>query len=554
VKRAALVACLLACGGATAALSRAPASAQTSTRQVTVPFSRDEGILTPYSFELGYPFVTLVYDTLLWRDRNGRPRPWLARSVKRMAGGRQLVVQLRKGVRWHDGRLLTAADVAFTFAYVKSRPHLRFTPQLRGILRVRAESASSVTIDLRHPAPGVLDQPLADLPILPRHLWAGLGQGEAIPPGMPIGSGPYRLASYVPGKGYRFEANRGYFLGRPRVARIEVDFMRGGQRSLDALARGDVDIVPTGLDEAGRAQFPSGGDIEVREGVNYTGVALSLNLRKAPFDRVGARRAVARALGVERIAGALGGVPPKKGFLHPDSPWAPDREPRLRDGSPGRQLGSSLVTVLAARDSPVRLEIGRQVVAAMRRAGARARLIRVSRRAFDRALGNDRSRPDFQAAVTAIPPLASHDPDYLRTVFGTGAPLNHTGYRSAAFERLSELVARTPDRRTRLRAVEAELGRLAVDVPAIPLAFSQGAFVLRPARYDGWVSVKGTGAFDKRSFLALDERERAAESTSADDSSDGFSLGAPGVASLALLAVAIAVAAAGLRRRRATGS
>ncbi|MDQ6805598.1 MAG: ABC transporter substrate-binding protein, partial [Actinomycetota bacterium] len=88
---------------------------------VRIPFPAYDGTLTPYTFKLGYPLVTLVYDTLLWRDAQGIPRPWLARSVQRSNGGRRVTVRLRKGVRWQDGRSLTADDVAFTFQFVASR-------------------------------------------------------------------------------------------------------------------------------------------------------------------------------------------------------------------------------------------------------------------------------------------------------------------------------------------------------------------------------------------------------------------------------------------------
>jgi peptide/nickel transport system substrate-binding protein len=94
---------------------------------VRLPLPQYDGTLTPYSFELAYPLVTLVYDTLLWRDADGVPQPWLARSVKRSNGGRRLTVRLRRGVRWHDGRPLTANDVAFTLRFVATSSGSRWS-------------------------------------------------------------------------------------------------------------------------------------------------------------------------------------------------------------------------------------------------------------------------------------------------------------------------------------------------------------------------------------------------------------------------------------------
>lgn len=215
-----------------------------------------------------------------------------------------------------------------------------------------------------------------------------------------------------------------------------------------------------------------------------------------------------------------------------------------------RRLGNAAIVVLAPDGDALRLSVGRQVVRVLRGAGAKAMLTKVSGRAFDRALGADGSEADFQAAVTDIQALPSYDPDYLRLKFATGGPLNVTGYRSVAYDRLAERVARTPDRRARLRAVAAELRRLARDVPAVPLAFAQGAFAFRPSTYDGWISVKGTGAFDKRSFLEPDPASRLADETPSGDSSDGLPLGAFGLAAVGLLLVAVALLAAALWRGR----
>src|ERR671917_161720 len=129
--RSALLALVLAT--AAAGLGSPPAGAQSRAPLVRLPFPAYDGTLTPYTFEAGYPLMTLVYDTLLWRDAGGVPRPWLARSATRSDGGTRVTIRLRRGVRWHDGRPLTAADVAFTLGFMARRFHPRFTPQLENV-------------------------------------------------------------------------------------------------------------------------------------------------------------------------------------------------------------------------------------------------------------------------------------------------------------------------------------------------------------------------------------------------------------------------------------
>ena len=557
----------LAAASLAAALTPAPAAAgPTSAAVVRLPLPRYDGTLTPYTFDLGYPVVTLVYDTLTWRDAAGVPRPWLARSVTRAREGRSVTVRLRPNVRWHDGRPLTAADVAFTFRFVVRRYHPRFTPQLADVRRVRTAGALTVTFDLRRPSLGFEDQPLADLPILPRHLWRGLPSGRDAPPGPPVGSGPYRLAGASRTGGYVLSANRGYFRGAPRVREVRVPIVGDAERTFEALRRRRVDMVPLSLPVRAAEEIERTAGIAVRRGASYLGTTLLLNLRARPFADPEVRRAAAASLDLGRILRNVGpGVAATEGPIHPASAWSPGVTLQRTDVRAARlalaRLGPSAIRVLAPNNDPARLEAGRQVVLALRRGGATATLVRLSPAELSRAVGEDGSPPDFDAAIRSIPALTSQDPAYLATLFGSpgpGAPLNMSGYRSAAFDALARRVAAAPDRAARLDAVRAELRLLARDLPSIPLFFSEGTFGFRSAIYDGWEFVKGTGILDKRSFLPGAKSAGRSEATAveevADDEGDdsGSSLGVVSTISLVVLGIVVLLAGYALAQRRRT--
>lgn len=474
---------------------------------VRIPFPQDDGTLTPYTFELGYALMTLVYDTLLWRDAEGVPKPWLARSVEPTADARRVTVRLVEGAQWHDGAPVTSADVAFTFSHVASRPHPRFSGQVSMVDRVETLDATTAVFHLREPTPGFLDQPLADLPILPRHLWQGLARSKLAPDGLPVGSGPYRLVEHVPDQGYRFEANPSYFRGPPSVSVVEVPVIPSADDTVRALERRDVDMVPLSLPE-GVAERVDKLSVKVDEGPSYLGTVLLLDLRTAPFDRLEVRRAVARALDLGRISRAVGkAVPAERGHLHPASAFSSPKVLHTVDVAAARSvlaaLGSPL-TVLAADNDPVKVEAGRQVVQALRGAGASAELQTLPRRELEMAVGQDGSPPSFQAAVWFTPPLASYDPTFLRRLFGSDAGVagfNYAGYRSPAFDDVARRVATTSDAAGRRAATADALAVLAAEVPSVPLFFADGAFAYRPSVYDGWVFVKGSGILDKRSFV-----------------------------------------------------
>ncbi len=544
-------------------LAAAPATAQAPRADVVrIAFPQYDGGLTPYTFELGYPLMTLVYDTLMWRDEQGVPRPWLARSVRRSRGGRRITVRLRSDARWHDGRPVTAQDVAFTLRRLTSRSHPRFTPQLTDVRAIAVTDRLTTTIDLRRPSLGFEDQPLADVPILPRHLWSELPVGRRAPAGLAVGSGPYRLTSAGRREGYVLRANDQYFRGTPRVRELRVPIFGDLQKTFDALRARDIDMVPLSLAERDADRLAATLGIGVRRGPSYVGTSLLLNLRSAPFDDPRARRAVAAALELSRIAR---NVAPARaavgGFVHPASRWAAAEPVHTADVPAARRALSALrlpaIRVLAPEQDPVRVEAGRQVVLALRRAGAAATLVELPSAQLGKAIGEDGSPPRFEAAITSITPLVSHDPDYLRALFGSApaaAPLNLAGYRSAAFDTAARRVADAPTVAARRAAVAEELRLLARDAPAIPLFFSDGAFAFRSEIYDGWTFMKGSGILDKRSLLpgaaaAPPSDEPVAEPVAGERSGDGLSL--LNVVSLVLLGgIALLGVYALVQRRR----
>ena len=556
-----VLACLVVAASGLAAWPAQAQNAGTTTERVRIAWPRDDGTLTPYTFELGYPLMTLVYDTLLWRDEGGSPKPWLARRLRKSEAGRRVTVLLREGARWHDGRPLTARDVKFSYDLYAERYQPRFTPQLEAIESTEVVDKLTVAFNLEHPSPG-FEAPLADVPILPRHLWKGLARDQT-PSGLPVGSGPYRLVERSPGKRYVFRANNGYFLGRPRVATLELPFSSDFEKTVRQLRARNIDMIPSTLPEDSQEEI-MGPSFETKRGTLYSGTSLVLDVREPPFDSARARRAVSSALDLRRVAQATVGFDERsfeadRGYVHPQSAAA--SEGRLHRFDPDRArsefaaLDLPQITVLAPDNDPVRGEAGRQVVLALNRVGADAELREVSPDELATAVGEGDATPNFEAAIQNIPPLASYSADYLRVLFGSGerlAPLNVSGYRSEKFDRLAADVARETNPRERAQQVRSELDLLARDVPEVPLFYPEGAFVVRPSIYDGWTYVAGSGILDKRSFLprAISTEGRgpnAAEPAPASGSGEG--VGILGVVAIVMLGTVIAVIAGGVVRR-----
>lgn len=94
----------------------------------------------------GYVRMSWVFDTLVWKDKNGNI-PALAKSWRYDPDSQNFIFELREGVKWHDGKLFRAEDVAFTINYFKKHPYA-WVP-LESVAGAEANGPTRVTIRLK---------------------------------------------------------------------------------------------------------------------------------------------------------------------------------------------------------------------------------------------------------------------------------------------------------------------------------------------------------------------------------------------------------------------
>ncbi len=92
--------------------------------------------------------VSLLFDMLTWKDERGII-PWLAERWEVAPDGSTYTFRLRPGVRWNDGRELTAEDVAFSFGYYREHPFKRGATDM--VARAEASDPRVVTIRFARP-------------------------------------------------------------------------------------------------------------------------------------------------------------------------------------------------------------------------------------------------------------------------------------------------------------------------------------------------------------------------------------------------------------------
>ena len=160
----------------------------------------DRGYPSPYGHRIG-PGLTqanYLFDTLVWKDATGEFIPWLAEEYQSNPDRTEWRFQLRDGLRWQDGRPLTADDVVFTHQYMlRHEASLRaiglITLQgLEAVREVVAESPRVVIFRLHRPYSPFLDWIGGRLLITPRHVWENVQDPVSYRDAAALmGSGPY---------------------------------------------------------------------------------------------------------------------------------------------------------------------------------------------------------------------------------------------------------------------------------------------------------------------------------------------------------------------------
>lgn len=227
--------------------------------------------------------------------------PWLGTKYE-WEGPTSLVVRTRSGVKWSDGKPFTAKDVAFTFANMKKWPATDTNGLWQVLSDVKAEGTDTVRFTFEEASVPTF-QKIAETPIIPEHQWGKVGDPTKFTNENPVATGPFKVKA-MNRQQLTLERNPTYWQA-DKVKVKELRYLKnegGGQVEQLRLARGEFDwnamFVPdvektfVAKDrEHNHYWFPPGASISIY-----------MNLKKAPFDDVNFRKAVALAIDREEIA------------------------------------------------------------------------------------------------------------------------------------------------------------------------------------------------------------------------------------------------------------
>ncbi len=514
---------------ALALLSLALASHSGKTLRMAI--LQDEGTLTPYTYQTGYPgyeLLTMVYDTLYQLDENLIPQPWLAQGAETSADGLTYTITLKPDLKWADGEALTASDVAFTIKYFQDNLHGRFSTPANKVAAVETPDEQTVVITLKAPDATFIQNGLADVPIIPEHVWADVTDPNSMV--VSIGSGPYQITEYRTDQFYRLTENANFWGPKPAFDEIITPIIKDQTATFQALQTGEIDVAVRKVSPELVERFAAQSDLKVAQGPGFSASTIQIDVTKGALANPEVRKIMAGLIDYEKlvenvllgfgVTGGPGFLPPAHPLSNPNtteySRYTPE-EAKQRLEELGFSQGADGVYVdadgnrlefeyLTYSDRPIQLRAAELVAQDLREGGFNIELRAMERQAlvqrvwpdFDVSKGRnyDMSMVNWSAPVAAQARLGS----MLHSDFVTGN-LNVGGYSNPKVDSIIEEAAVTIDAAKRQELFFALQQKMAEDIPLITLFFEDGVYAYRPAVYDNWVFMAGQGIINKLSFL-----------------------------------------------------
>ncbi|SHG96786.1 peptide/nickel transport system substrate-binding protein [Jatrophihabitans endophyticus] len=287
--------------------------------------------------------ISQLYPTLVWGNAQRLPEHYLADKWTTSADRRTWTFSLHPGLKWSDGKPITADDAAWTLNLVHTNATAGTAngQLLDNVASVKASGDSTVVITTKDPQVNLLDS-VGQVPIVPRHVWESRVKtlGDQTNTKTPlVGYGPFTLKSYKTEQSTVLTANKDFFLGAPKYDTLVLQYFKNNDAAVSALRSGEIDqvdrITPT---EYKALKSVDGVTSYPQVGARWTGIEINPGARTKSGKKMGTghpaladakvRKAIALGIDkqtlVKKVLDGLGQV--GQGYLPPAFPafsWKP---------------------------------------------------------------------------------------------------------------------------------------------------------------------------------------------------------------------------------------
>ena len=464
---------------------------------------------------------TLMFNTLVKKNEKFDYTGELASDIKHSDDGLTYTFTLHDGVKFHDGRDMTSADVKYTLDLLFSSNIAKAASFYEGegagkhsyIKSVEAPDAHTVVITLIKPWVGLLSN-LVPIPIIPKDSYESQKTH-------PLGTGPFKFVSYDNAQQV-VDLNRfpQYWEGAPKLETVRVRVISDMNALQAELQAGRVDIapLPTSLSPDAVKRLEQDPNLQVKTFNGSNVFLLTINTSSPPLDNVKVRQAIAYAIDRETmIRTLLQGLGKPAHSILPEESWAystgqtysydpahakklldeagfpdPDGDgPRMRFDKPvvyklsgssiaGRQYAGVIQNYLKAVGVPVEIQTPEQ-----------------------NTFFDELKRGNFQISYSQWVG-GNQDPIFYKDLFATSEiptetrpSRNRSRYSNKELDALLDEAVNTFDRQKGLELYKKIQDIVSRDVPVIPLWYGSNVVIAKKNVQNIQVNASGDWGFVK---------------------------------------------------------
>lgn len=300
------------CGGSDSPTSgAAPATSAAATTKPIEQFriglsaSEPTSSMDPSADQTAHLIDQYFMERLTEIDAAGVPQPALAEKVTQ-PDATTYVYHLRRGVKFWDGAELTADDVVYSMKHLSKPTSVSSFPWL-SFKSAKAKDPYTVVVTLKQADaswPIMISHPMA--PIFQKK-FAEEHKGSMGKPGTLImGTGPFEPKRFDPSSGeVELEANPNWWGGKVGIEKLSLSFFSKETSLALAMRSGSID-AGVGATRASAFVASAGSDVNEVSFRSCSSPFISMNMRKAPWNDVHVRRAVAHAMDHDALIKASG--------------------------------------------------------------------------------------------------------------------------------------------------------------------------------------------------------------------------------------------------------
>jgi peptide/nickel transport system substrate-binding protein len=245
-----------------------------------------------------------VIERLIYMEEDGTLTPMLATSWSSNAEGTVWTFQIRQGVTFHDGAPLNAEAVRANLArFINPEVRAAYAFLLGSVREIRAIAEYTLQMTLAQPfAPIISHLSHSFIGIVSPRQLQGLAPTASVE--NPIGTGPYRLASWNRGERVTLVVNENFWGTRPQIPNIVFNFIPEESARIIALETGEADAIMS-VAPSELARLRANPDIDVVAQTSVRNIYIGFNHLRAPFTDVRVRQALNYAIDKQAIVNSI---------------------------------------------------------------------------------------------------------------------------------------------------------------------------------------------------------------------------------------------------------